>query len=359
MEVGITGLAGSGKSTLLQLLTGVDPFVEGARRSEPKVGVARVPDDRLDQLSALYKPKKHTPATVHYTDIPGVFDDGGAESGKLRTAQLRTSDLLMTVLRDYDSPTVAHPLGSIDPMRDLKQVEDEFLLEDQLVVEKRLDRIARELKRGSSPELAMEKALLERCLAILENSRSLREETFTKDELQRLRGFSLLSLKPALIILNADEARFGADSRGDSIRTALAERADTGFCEVCATLESELADLDDDDARELLEGLGLTEPAFNRVIQESYRLIGLISFFTVGEDECRAWSIRSGSAAVDAAGAIHSDIQRGFIRAEVIQFQDLLDAGSLSTAKTTGSLRLEGKSYPVCDGDVVHFRFNV
>ncbi|MCP4899264.1 MAG: redox-regulated ATPase YchF [bacterium] len=358
MEVGITGLAGSGKSTLFRLMTGVDSSSDSDRRSEPKVGVARVPDDRLDRLSSLYQPKKHTPAAIHYTDIPGVFSDG-CEPGKLGTAKLRNNDLLMIVLRDFDSPVVAHPLGSNDPMRDLQRIEEEFLLEDQVIVEKRLDRITRELKRESLPELLAEKALLERCLVAFDESKPLREVSFSSPEMQKLRGFSLLSLKPVLIVFNADEGRFGEDSVDDARCQTLRERAETGCCEVCVTLESELAELNEDEANEFLQELNLTEPALNRVIRESYRLIGLISFFTVGEDECRAWSIREGSLAVEAAAAIHSDISRGFIRAEVIHYQDLLDAGSLAATKSNGTLRLEGKIYPVRDGDVVHFRFNV
>lgn len=355
MEVGITGLAGSGKSTLFRLMTGVEASSEIDRRKDPKVGVARVPDDRLDRLSALYKPRKHTPAAVHCTDVPGVFGDG-TEPGKLGTSQLRNSDLLMIVLRDFDSPTVAHPLGSNDPVRDFRHIEEEFLLEDQVIVEKRLDRIARELKRGNTPELIAERSLLERCLATFEESRPLREEEFSESEYQKLRGFALLSLKPALIVINADENRFGSDDNGFA---ELQDLVGTGFCVVCATLETELSELEPEEALELLQELGLSEPALNRVIRESYRLIGLISFFTVGEDECRAWSIRGGSSAVEAASAIHSDISRGFIRAEVIAYDELLDAGSLAASKTNGTLRLEGKTYPVRDGDVVHFRFNV
>lgn len=357
MEIGILGLASSGKTTLFALLTGHDPSAAQSGRG-PISGVARVPDSRLDRLSALFEPKKTTPATIQYVDVPGIPAEHGRD-GSLNIPELRTMDVLMVVLRGFSSQVVPHPLTTVDPLRDLAHVEEEFLLQDLMVVEKRLERLARDLAKRKTPELEAERALLERCLAILEDDRPLREGAFSDEEFKRLRGFTFLSLKPILVVLNSDESEVGADPFGGEAWPAVLDRPGVAATSVCATLEGEIAQLDGDDATSFMEDLGLSDRALDRVIQQSYRLLGLISFFTVGEDECRAWSVRQGTPAVEAAGAIHSDIQRGFIRAEVVPHDELLGQGSLAACRQAGTLRLEGKTYTVVDGDVIHFRFNV
>lgn len=355
MDIGILGLSGSGKSTLFTLLTGQSA---DTRHDAITTGMATVPDERLDKLSALFNPKKHTPATIRYVDVPGIPAEQGRE-GSLSISDLRTMDVLMVVVRAFKSDVVPHPLLTVNPVRDLERIEDEFVLQDLLVVEKRLERLKKDLARKKVPELEREQKVLQKCHEILEDGRPLRSEAFSDTEEKEIRGFTFLSMKPLLVVINLDEGEIGVDPLEDPCWSDLKDQPKMGFSSACATLEGEMADLDTEDAAAFMEDLGLTDRALDRIIRDSYRLLGLISFFTVGEDECRAWSIRRGTPAVEAAGAIHSDIQRGFIRAEVVQYGDLLAAGGLTECKSNATLRLEGKTYPVADGDVVHYRFNV
>jgi GTP-binding protein YchF len=265
----------------------------------------------------------------------------------------------MVVLRAFPDEVVHHPMGSVDPLRDLRHIEEEFILQDQMVVERRLERIRRDQAKRPTPEMASEANLLERCLGALEAQRPLRTVDFEPDDERGLRGFTFLSIKPILVVLNVGENAVADDPFDGEGWDDWRACSGMAFTHVCATLEKELAELDADDAAAFMEDLGITESALDRVVNESYRLLGLISFFTVGEDECRAWSVRAGTSAVDAGGVIHSDIKRGFIRAEVVPNDELRIAGSLAACRQRGSLRLEGKSYPVQDGEVVHFRFNV
>lgn len=357
MEVGIMGLAASGKSTLFTLLTGQKPAAS-ARRDAVLVGIAKVPDARLDALSELYHPEKRTPATVRYVDVPGISEEHRRDS-TFNLPELRNTDALMVVLRAFDDESVPHPMGSVDPLRDLKHIEDEFILQDQMVIERRLERLERELRTRKIPDLLREKEILTRCLEIVESERPLRAEGFTDDEEKILRGFTFLSRKPMLVVLNVSEDRLAEDPFEEEVWALWRDRGEMAFTRVSATLEHELSELDGDDAEELMAEFGISDRALDRVIHESYRLLGSISFFTVGEDECRAWSVRVDTPAVEAGGVIHSDIQRGFIRAEVVPYDALLEAGSLAVCRQQGTLRLEGKTYPVRDGEVVHFRFNV
>lgn len=355
MDIGILGLSASGKSTLFTLLTGQ---AADARHDAVTTGMATVPDERLDRLSALFNPKKHTPATIRYVDVPGIPAEHGREDS-LNISELRTMDVLMVVVRAFESNVVPHPLLTVNPVRDLERIEEEFLLQDLLVVEKRLERLNKDLAKRKAPELERQQTVLRKCHEILEDGRPLRSKDFSDTEAKELRGFTFLSLKPLLVVVNLDEGDIGTDPFEDPAWAALKSRPRMGFSSACATLEGEMADLDADDAAAFMEDLGLSDRALDRIIRDSYHLLGLISFFTVGEDECRAWSIRRGTTAVEAAGAIHSDIQRGFIRAEVVPHDALLEIGSLAECRTNATLRLEGKTYPVADGDVVHFRFNV
>jgi hypothetical protein len=350
------GLAGSGKSTLFSLLTG-HQATAGGRRDAAQVGIARVPDTRLDALSALFKPRKTTPANVRYVEIPGVPETHRDEAA-LNFPELRTADALLIVVRAFVDEAVPHPLGRVDPARDLLHIEEELILQDQLVIDRRLQRLERDLAKRSTPDLLREQGLLQRCLEICESSTALRDTSWSDDELRILRGFTFLSLKPVLVVVNVGEDEL-TDSDDGSRWASWRTRPQVAFTRVCATLESELAELDGNDAEAFMTDLGIAESALHRVIRESYRLLGLISFFTVGDDECRAWSIRSDTPAVAAGGVIHSDISRGFIRAEVVPQDELLAAGSLAACRQRGTLRLEGKDYLVQDGEVVHFRFNV
>ena len=358
MEVGIMGLAGSGKTTLFNLLTGIDASPQGGHRGATQVGIARVPDARLDRLSKLYHPEKTTPATIRYVDVSGLPEEHRRDSA-FNVPELRGTDALMVVLRAFDNDAVAHPLVEIDPLRDLRHIEDEFILQDQMVIERRIERIERDLRTRKVPELERERELLQRCLMVLENERPLRGEEFSAAEAKILKGFTFLSSKPVLLVINVGEEHIGFDPSGDDGWADILARPQTVCTSVCATLEHELTQLGRDDADELMTEYGISDRALDRVIRESYRLLGAVSFFTVGEDECRAWTVIEGTPAVEAAGVIHTDIQRGFIRAEVVSVADLLKAGSLASCRQEGSLRLEGKTYPVGDGQIIHFRFNV
>jgi GTP-binding protein YchF len=355
MEVGIMGLTASGKSTVFGLLTGQDA---AARHGIIQVGIAKVPDDRLEALSSMYQPEKTTPATVRYVDVPGIPEEHRREAA-FNLPELRAVDALMVVLRAFTNDAVAHPMGSIDSLRDLRHIEQEFILQDLLIIEKRLERVRKDLGKRQMPELEREAALLERCQEVLENERPLREESFDENEAKILRGFTFLSMKPMLVVLNVGEDQMADEAYSDSGWAEWTKRPHMAFTRVCATLENELTQVEGTDAQVFMAEFGIEDRALDRVIRESYRLLGSISFFTVGSDECRAWSIRTSTPAVEAGGVIHSDIQRGFIRAEVVPHDDLLEAGSLAACRQLGTLRLEGKTYPVRDGEVVHFRFNV
>ncbi len=358
MEVGIMGLTASGKTSIFSLLTGQDPLAAGGRRDQTQVGMAKVPDPRLDALSAMYQPKKTTPATIRFSDVPGIPDEHRGDTS-LNLPELRTADALMVVLRAFASDAVAHPSGSVNALRDLAHIEEEFILSDQLVVEKRLERLKKDIQKRRDPDLERERDLLERCLSVLEAEKPLRNESFDANEGKKLRGFTFLSSKPMLVVVNVGEDELSSDVFSAPEWEAWTSRPGLAFTRVCATLEAELAELDGDDASAFMEDLGLSDRALDRIIGESYSLLGLISFFTVGDDECRAWSILEDTAALEAAGEIHSDIQRGFIRAEVVPSDELLETGSLSGCRQKGTLRLEGKTYKILDGEVVHFRFNV
>jgi GTP-binding protein YchF len=357
MEVGIMGLAASGKSTVFGLLTGQE--ATSARRDAAQIGIARVPDARLGALTTMYEPEKTTPATVRYVDVPGIPEEHRQGEAAFNLPELRSADALMVVVRAFADESVAHPMGSVDPIRDLRHIEEEFILQDQLVVERRLERIRKDLAKRKVPELERENLILERCLEVLESERPLRAEDFSADELKQLRGFTFLSLKPVLVVVNVGDDEMAEDHFTNEVWAQWRDRPGMAFTRVCATLEHELSQLDGAEIAPFMEEYGITDRAIDRVIHESYRLLGLISFFTVGEDECRAWSVSIDTPAVEAGGVIHSDIQRGFIRAEVVPNDTLLEAGSLAACREQGTLRLEGKTYAVQDGEVVHFRFNV
>jgi hypothetical protein len=359
MEVGILGLAESGKTTLFSLLTGSGGALAGApRRDQAAVGMGRVPDPRLDRLSEMYRPRKITPAIVRYVDVPAVGGDRPGEAS-LNIPELRTMDALLVVVRAFASDAVPHPLGSVDPARDLARIEEELQLQDLMVVERRIERLEKDLARRRDLELSAELELLQRCRGTLEEGRPLRSAALERADQLRLRGFTFLSIKPILAVVNVGEDAIRDDPFADERWKRWLEGPATACTSVCATLEREISELEPADAAAFMVELGIADRALDRVAREAYRLLGLISFFTVGEDECRAWSVPADTPAVDAAGAIHSDISRGFIRAEVVPHTELLAAGSLAACRQAGTLRLEGKAYPVRDGDVVHYRFNV
>jgi ribosome-binding ATPase len=355
VQLGILGLPKSGKTTLFNTLTAshqaTDKF---ATSGQTHMGMATVRDPRLEQLRDLFEPRRYVPATVQYVDIPGMKRGESAES--LDLAKLKTVDALVHVVRAFADPEILHPDGSVDPARDVAMLDLELILADHDLVERRLERLEKAVKRGLNPEEQREKKLLaELILPALEAERPLREVALEEDDERRLRGFQLLSAKPVLVVVNVDEERVAATpaSLGIAVRPAVSALT------VSAPIEQEIGQLPPEEQKDFLADLGLAEPSLDRVTRASHELLGLISFFTVGEDEVRAWTIRRGTRAREAAGTIHSDIERGFIRAEVVRWDDLIRLKTMAACREAGLLRLEGKEYVLADGNVAHFRFNV
>jgi ribosome-binding ATPase len=358
LRAGLIGFGSSGKTSLFQLVTSAREAPRAAGKAEANVGVSRVPDDRLDKLTALFNPRKHVPATVEFADIAGAPGGKGGAQALLDVAAFRNADALLHVVRMFRDEAVPHPASSVDAARDVRTMEDELILADLGVVERRLERLERDLKKGQNAELKREQEVLIACREALEGGRPLRALDLAGDDAKRLRGFQFLSAKPLLLVLNLDEADLPrADDAAAlaGIEPFLAGAA-TRAVAICAKIELEIAQLDLADATAFMADLGLRESGLDRVIRASYDLLGYISFFTVGEDECRAWSIPRETPAQLAAGEIHSDIQRGFIRAEVVRYEHLLARGTLAACRDHAELRLEGKEYVVKDGDVINFR---
>jgi GTP-binding protein YchF len=356
LRIGIVGLAQVGKTTLFRILTRAHGASLASGKPGAHVGVVRVPDARLDRLAQIYQPKKVVHASLEYVDTPGSVIEL-ARTGS-QAAALREVDALAQLVRAFENDLVPAPSGSVNPRRDIENVELELILSDLDIAEKRLERLEKDIKKQKEPSLEREYRTLQASKEALEQQRPLREASLGPEDERAIRGFTFLSLKPVLYVLNLGEKDAGrADAAEEFARDAgLRLRPRTAVTAISGKVEAELAELADAEAAEFLASYGLKESALARLIRASYQLLGLISFFTVGEDECRAWTLRSGSTALDAAGEIHSDIQRGFIRAEVVKYEDLLASGSLPEARSRALLRLEGKEYRVEDGEVVHFR---
>ena len=357
MKIGLIGLPKSGKTTLFNLLTGssVATSKYDAGRAELHNGIARVPDPRVDRLTGLFKPKKTTYATFEVVDLAGIEK---GERGALDAKEFRNADALLHVVRAFTDDA----RGAADPRRDILDLEMELILADLDVVERRLERLEVSIKKQRKEAEVKEQEVLARLKTSLESETALRAVTLTPDDARLLRGFTFLSQKPILHLVNVEEKAIAEGERVTE-RYSLGEiaaRPHTRVGWVSAVIEAEIAALEGAEQQAFLTDLGLAEPAINRVLRECFALLGLVSFFTVGEDEVRAWPIPSGTRAQDAAGAVHSDIARGFIRAEVNGYDELIAAeGSFDTLKKAGRLRLEGKDYLVADGEVCHFRFNV
>ena len=355
MKTAIIGLPMTGKTSLFTILTGV---TQESRMGSTAVrtGVAKVPDPRVDALAELYQPPKITYATVEYVDAPAISKETLRDPAYL--ASLRVADAFAHVLRVFKDETVPHEHGSVDPARDFDDVETELVLSDLVVVEKRLDRVDRDRKKTRNPELDSEYALLIRCKEALEANTPLRNLEFTGEDEKRIRGFQFLSQKPMLLVLNLGEEDAGRlHEVEEKYRTgALAGKANTAVTAVCGKIEAELAELPAADALEYLSSYGLSEGGLQRIIDATYRLLGLMSFLTAGDTEVRAWTIPIQSTAVKAAGAIHSDFEKKFIRAEVVNWKNLIDLGGYPGVREKGLLRLEGKEYIVKDGDVLVIR---
>jgi GTP-binding protein YchF len=342
MKVGLIGHRGAGKTTIFNMLTGLQAQVGGGKE-EVHLGVIKVPDVRVDKLAQIYRPKKTTYAEIRFIDFPPGQGEDSLKSNNALVMQMREVDAIALVLRDF--------MPDADPIRELNDLLTEMILADLTVVENRRARLKKEKARPQ------EEALLEHCAKALENEESLRNLTFTAEEDTLLSGFGFLSRKPLLALFNRADDKAG-QSLPPSYQEELKRRALDGLA-LAGKVEMEIAQLDESDREAFLKEIGVQEPARDRFIRASYRLLNLISFLTHGEDEVRAWTITQGTGARKAAGKIHSDMERGFIRAEVITYEDFIALGSEAKCKEAGKLRLEGKDYVVQDGDIIHFRFAV
>ncbi|MFZ6027770.1 MAG: redox-regulated ATPase YchF [Chloroflexota bacterium] len=354
MKLGIIGLPQAGKTTIFNALTrGDQPLATSGGRFEVHTGVVDVPDERVDRLSAMFKPRKTIYAKVTYADIAGLEGGSSNISGPLLN-QLAQMDGFLNVVRCFTDPSVPHPAGSVDPARDIVAMDSELLLNDLIAVERKLERLAEERKKGGGREKAVierEMALFERFKAHLETDRPLRALELSAEEEKNLAGFGFLTLKPMLVVLNLSEGQEAPAIDYPHARCAVVA--------LQGKLEMDIAQLSSADAELFMAEYGIEQLGLNRVIGLSYDLLGLQSFFTVGDDEVRAWTVRRGASAVEAAGAIHSDLAKGFIRAEVVAYEDLVSLGGMAESRAKGKLRLEGKDYLVKDGEIMHIRFNI
>jgi len=360
MRIAIIGLSNSGKTTVFNALTRgtVETAAYSSGQLEPNLATVKVPDERLDQLTQMFNPRKTTPAEVQYVDVAGIDSSSRQKTG-LPPALLNYisgADALLHVVRSFEDATVPHPDESLDVARDVANIDLELTFSDLAIIERRLERLSAEIGKMAGRERearVAERELLLRLQEALESDVPIRDLALSDEEERSLRGYQFLTAKPLLIVLNIGEEQLAAPPALNYVHRQSA------VVPLCGKIEAELAQLEDADAQAFMDDLGITAPARNRVIQLSYELLGLISFLTTGPDEVRAWTIRHSTPAVEAAGAIHSDIQRGFIRAEVVAYADLVAAGGMTEAKKAGVVRFEGKQYIVKDGDICHFLFNV
>ena len=351
MKIGIIGPAASGKTTLFNALTGGAAITGGYGAARVNVGAAAVADARVDALSGVFKPKKTTHASVNFVDA-GVGDGGAAKSAEAIPQALEGADALLVVVRAFEDAGVPHPKESVDPARDLADVRFDLMLRDLAVVERRVERLERLVKLKRDPAEAAEFALMGRIREALEEGRPVRSMQMSAEEARSVKGFGFLSAKPLLFVVNIGEEQLGEAD-------AFAKLNGETPVLLAARLEEELAQLPADERVAFLADYNLESSALDKVVQAAFSLLNLRCFFTVSEEEVRAWPVRAGTVALHAAGTIHSDLERGFIRAEVISFPDFMAAGSLAAARDRGTLRLEGKDYVVNDGDIFHVRFNV
>ncbi len=359
MQIGIVGLPFSGKSTLFQTITKthIDPSL--LARPDAHHAIIKVPDARLDKLSVLFSPKSTVHAVIEFVDVAGLKkgESGSTQFTTNFLSNVKTNDALVQVVRVFADDAVPHPDGTIDLTRDIAAFETEFILSDLAVLETRIERIRKQVHKAGDEQGKKEMPLLERCHKILDGGKPLRETTFSREEMQVLRGYQLLSAKPMLIALNLDESQRNAAGELTARAAEGKEGGNTRVLSFFGKIELELSELGEEDTRAFMEEYGIRESALDTLIREAYALLGLQSFFTVGEDECRAWTVRRGATAQEGAGVIHSDFITSFIRAEVVGYDDFLaQNGSFARVKESGRWRLEGKEYIVKDGDIMTIR---
>lgn len=364
MKLSISGLSNSGKTTIFNALTGknLETTPYPSKQVSPHFGIVKVPDYRIDRLAEIFKPKKITHPSVEYIDYAGINIKDIAHNQKV-LEHIKEADAIVHIVRVFGDLNIQHPLSEINPLQDVRIFESELLFHDYELINKRLERINEADKKGKKPDEADKKMLI-KCKEALESDIPLRKVAFTEDEEKTMRHLQLISIKPEIVVLNIGEKDINSNTISILQKEIEKYYLDRGFPEkirvitICGTIEMEISQLDPYDAKAFLDDLGLQESAMQRLIKLSYELLGLISFITI-DNELKAWTIKRGTNALKAAGKVHSDIERGFIRAEVINYDDFISCGSMAAAKDKGLVRLEGKSYEVKDGDMIYFRFNI
>jgi GTP-binding protein YchF len=359
MQIGIVGLPYSGKSTLFDTLLAQKPGEDSYKhKAEAERGIVKVPDDRLNKLTEIFNPKKQVNATIEYIKVPGIEGQKGNALPSQFLSNVKYVDTILLIIRHFENDMYPHPLQSVDPERDISFINSEFLFHDLSIVENRIEKLEKLVMKTQNEKEKRELKILQKCHAHLDQEKPLRELEIDDNEELLIRGFQFITIKPILYVMNINESDIGkTDGIIKEFETIITPG--TKLSALSAEIEKEISQLNKEDAKVFLEDLGISIPATQKMIGDSYELMGLQSFFTVGDDECRSWPIKNGTNAQKAAGEIHSDMEKGFIRAEVVTFDDLMQHGSLSACKDKGVMRLEGKDYIVRDGDIISIRFNV
>lgn len=358
MQIGLVGLQYSGKTTLFNTIAKIDADTTQSVKEDATIEVIKVPDERLDKLCDIFNPKRKVNATIEFFDFPGLrmSDDGKVKITTSFLTNVKNNDALVYVIRDFESDMVAHPMNSVDPARDINFLETEFLLNDLAFLENRLEKLNKDVLKANNPLLKAELPIIQKCYNHVEQEKPLRTLELGADEKKKLLGYQLLSFKPVLVAVNiGEDALDKTETIIANIKDGLNNK-DISIIPFCAKVELELSKLDDEDQKVFMEEYGITESALNRMIKTSYDILGLQSFLTVGEDECRAWTIKRGYTAPEAAGVIHSDFFAKFIKADVVNYDDFMIHKSLSKCRDAGVRRLEGKEYIVKDGDILDIR---